>query len=77
MKLGNISLSILLGLIFSATPAAFAKIYQCDNGDCVTTINDGDGFDGFTWSISCNDGSWAYGEVQGANYGGNCMPLTE
>ena len=73
----NVSLSILLGLMLSATPKAYATIDQYNNGDCISTINDGDGFDGYTWSISCNDGSWAYGEVQGAEYGGKCLPISE
>jgi hypothetical protein len=76
MKMRNVSFFILSGFMLLATPVANAAIYQCNNGDCVTTINDGDGFDGFTWSISCNDGSWAYGEVEGAEYGGRCLQIS-
>lgn len=77
MKKRNIPFLILIGFLLFATPVANAAIYQCDNGDCTTTINDGDGFDGFTWSISCDDGSFAYGEVPGAEYGGSCPMISQ
>ncbi|WP_103665639.1 hypothetical protein [Gracilimonas amylolytica] len=77
MKKRNIPFLILSGFMLFATPTVNAAIYQCDNGDCVTTINDGDGFDGFTWSISCSDGSWDYGEVAGASYGGSCPMISQ
>ena len=48
---------------------ANATVYECDKGDCVTTIIQYDG--GYAWNIDCGD-EQASGNVSGATYVGEC-----
>ena len=50
---------------------ANATTYTCDNGDCVTTIIDYGS--GYSWDITCSDGSSVSGNVPNAIYNGNCV----
>lgn len=70
-KLGSLFILVaLLNVSFSAFVKA--KVYVCDNGECVTTIIDYGS--GYSWDVTCSDGSSTSGNVPGATYGGSCSP---
>lgn len=62
--------------IFVFTSANAGPAYLCNNGTCQTLIETWDG-GGYSWRITCNDGSYAEGTVPGASYGGGCEQLPE
>ena len=65
MAILNLSFTVLLKAI----------VYECYNGDCVTTIIDYGS--GYSWDITCSDGSNSSGNVPGATYVGSCLPQQE
>lgn len=72
----SICFLIAISSLFTSS-MAYSAVYVCQSGGCTTTINDGDGYSGFTWEINCTDGTYGYGEVPGAAYGGNCPMVSE
>jgi len=64
-------LTIAALINISLVGIADADVYQCDNGDCVTTIHTYEG--GYNWSILCDGGAHASGSSTG-EYGGSCGP---
>jgi len=60
-------------LSFILSPMVEATLYQCDNGVCVTTIIDYGS--GYSWNITCSDGSSMSGNNPGGTYGGTCAQM--
>lgn len=60
---------LVLAINVNAGPA-----YLCDNGECMTMIEIWDN-GGYSWRITCNDGTYAEGTTPGAEYVGGCSQI--
>jgi hypothetical protein len=73
-------LTTILKVLFAATiinVGLFTIVngngYLCDNGSCMTMIQEDEG--GYSWRITCDDGSYEEGRTNGASYDGECEAI--
>lgn len=61
-------------IVLAISNLAAGPAYYCDNGRCKTLIETWDG-GGYSWRITCSDGSYAEGTNPDGTYVGGCAMI--